>query len=513
MATAEFKTRRLPQSSTQASNNTGMPEHLNAANPHPQYLLVSDYAGGGAGSIDLSAYLTKVKYNEDQSAYNTWKSGIDTWKTNIDTWKSGIDTWKSDIDTWKTNIDTWKTTYGGYVDNLRSWKSNTADPAIEQVSQLATDLGNHVIRYSQNAAANAIVSHLDTEGKELYARRLHTHTLTDFNAAAADHKHDNDYLRINDVFNDRTTPNGNSVSALNSIFADINHIHSQYVHFSDLEDAGIYPSAKNLFDDSTASPSIDFNTILNQGIYNIHPQTGQSVLHFPGTSPNGFLVVIESQTVEGENSRDSNDNIVITTAGVSVVHQWLMCDNGTVKKRTITVTDAIAYAWTSSGDSNNRLYTKTAAGAASLAVYNTSDMGDSAGTTTAGSTTSITFNGTVYNRSTENDIVGSTIDYKNWYIISSPTKIKGIVNSGTAYTMNCSDYDIQKITLNNNCTLTISNVDSGRTVYLYVTADGSHSLTYNNVKLISSEDTGMFRIEFQHDGGAIRCINVMAILA
>ena len=487
MATTVFKTRRLPQSSTQASNNNGMPEHLDAANPHPQYLLVSDYVGG-AGNIDLSAYLTKVKYNEDQNAYNTWKSSIDTWKS---------------------NIDTWKTTYGGYVDTLRSWKSTTADPAISQISQLATNLGNHLVKYSQNAAANSILSHMDTEGKELYARRIHTHTLTDLNAATADHNHDDNYLKLTDVYTSRTTPNGDTVTALSDIFSDINHGHNQFVYTSDLEEAGIYPSAKNPFINYDATiASIDFNEMLDQGIYNIHPQSDQTVSNAPTASVNGFLIVIEDETVIGENS-----GITITTAGVHVAHQWHMGDNGAIRKRTVTSTDAVAYAWVSSSDEELRIYTKTATGAAGLDVYSSSNMGVKAGTTTTGDTSSITYNGTVYNRDSARDTIGSSIVFGSWRTVNAPTRIKGVVNSGTAYTMDCLDTDIQKITLNNNCVLTVNNVDAGRTVYLYVTANGTYSLTYNNVTLISNEDTGLYRIEFQSDGTAVRCVNVMAILA
>ena len=499
MATSDFLTRRLSHASGQSSNNIGMTEHLNDADPHPQYLKVTNYAGG-EGEIDLSGYVTTRTFNSHVDEYNSYVISIGSWQT-------GINTWKADI------ID-WQETYGGYVDGLRSWKSDTADPAIEQVSLLATDLTNHVVRYNQNAAEDTIVSHLDTEGKELYARRLHTHTLADLNAAPDDHKHDDDYLRISDVSEDRTTPNGNSVTALSSIFANIIHPHTQYVQYEDLENAGIYPSAKNLLDaNDTTSTSIDFNTILSQGIYDIHPQTGQTVLHTPGTNPNGFLVVIENQTVEGENSIDDNNGIDITIAGVRVVHQLYMCDNGTTRKRTITATDAIAYAWVSTTNSNDRIYTKTASGAASLAFYNTKDMGVPAGSTTAGNTSSIRFNGTTYNRLSAADTIGSIIDYESWHVTNAPTQIKGIVNSGTEYTMDCSNYDIQKITLNNNCTLTVSNVDAGQTVYLYVTTNGSLKLTYNNVELISGVDVGTFRIEFQHDGETVRCINVMVILA
>lgn len=461
-----FKTRRLPQSSTQASNGTGMVEHIDATNPHPQYLLVSQYTGG-SGTVDLSAYLTKTKYNEDQAEYNTWKNSIDVWKL------------------------------------------TTADPAISQISQLATDIGNHLIRYSQNAAANSILSHRDTDGKELYARRIHTHTLTELNAAAANHNHDNDYLKLNDVYTNRTTPNGNTVTALTSIFADINHGHDQFVYSSDLEQVGIYPSAKNPFinyDDTITS--IDFNEMLDQGIYNIHPQTGQTVSNSPTASVNGFLIVIEDKTVIGENS-----GTTITTAGVHVAHQWHMGDNGAIRKRTVTSTDAVAYAWVSSSDEDLWIYTKTSTGAASLDVYSSSNMGIKAGTTTEGSASSITYNGTVYNRDSARDTIGSTIAFGSWRTVNAPTRIKALANSGANYTMNCLDTDIQRITLTNDCTLAVNNVDAGRTVYLYVTANGTNSLTYKGVTLISSADDGLYRIEFQSDGVVVRCINVMAILA
>ena len=103
-------------------------------------------------------------------------------------------------------------------------------------------------------------------------------------------------------------------------------------------------------------------------------------------------------------------------------------------------------------------------------------------------------------------------------MVNAPSRINNAgnvsyVSSGASYVMNCLNADIYNIQLSSNCTLTLSNLIPGQTAYLYVSTNGTYTLTYNSVMLLSTEDSGIFRIEFQHDGVSVRCINVMTILA
>lgn len=76
---ADFITRRLPQSPQQTSSLNSLNDHIqNEANPHPQYLLISDYLGGGSGSIDFSGYVRTSVYNQYTTANDAWKNAHTT---------------------------------------------------------------------------------------------------------------------------------------------------------------------------------------------------------------------------------------------------------------------------------------------------------------------------------------------------------------------------------------------------------------------------------------------------
>lgn len=487
MANKSFTSRRMPQSSVQASNVNGMTEHLLNADPHPQYLKVSQYTGG-SGEVSLDDYVVKTVYNAHVAAFEGWQ-------TTINTWKSGIDTWKT-------------TTVTPALTTIETFNN--------RISANEVFRSDHTAQYAQSYNG-VLPAHKDSDGQELYARRIHTHVLSDFNAAAADHNHDNDYLRINDLYNQRTSPAGITVPALSDMFAPFVHGHSEYVNYSDLEARGVYPSAHNPFESNVDEviTEVDLNDLLDQGIYNIHPSSGQTLLNTPSNA--GMLIVVEDVTVEGENSRDDNGVITITTAGKHVTHQVLIADTGIVRQRRIETTDAVVYAWTySSTEEEATIYTNTATGAANLNVYESSVLSAAIGKTTTGDTESITFNGIVYARDTIRDTVGSAITPYPWYIISAPTRTKANTNSGTAYAMNTSSADIHNITLTGDCTLTVTNINPGQTAYLYVTTNGTYTLTFNGVTLLSTEDSGLFRIEFQNptpSGTTAKCIGIAAILA
>ena len=87
-------------------------------------------------------------------------------------------------------------------------------------------------------------------------------------------------------------------------------------------------------------------------------------------------------------------------------------------------------------------------------------------------------------------------------------------NAGTSCALDCTYHDIFNKNLDKtSCTLTLSNVENGARVFLYVYTPGSRKLIYNTVTLIDTEDNGTFRIEFQNNGTGTKCVNIMAMLA
>lgn len=510
---AEFKTRRLPQSSTQASNANGMPEHLDAENPHPQYLLVSDYAGGG-GTIDLSQYVTKTIFNQKVAEFESFRDNTATPKfTTLEAWKTSITTWKSEDADPAIALAT----------ATHAWQVNTGEPAVASIATLRSDLtsldsrlSNHLLNtYAQNY--NGVLPfHVDSSGQELYARRVHSHTASDIGAATSDHNHDNLYLQISDINNDRTTPAGDNVTALSSIFSSIGHGHDQYVTTYDLESVGVYPTSKNPFssEDNVVS-SIDLNDFTKQGIYNIHKtDSNQTINNAPSSSEVGTLVVISSQSVVSD-SDTSGGTVTLTTPGVQTIQQLFLSDKKSIWSRIITGTELILYAW-SNDEISETVYTNTASPTAGSNVYTSSNITSTpAGTTTAGDSASITYGGVVYTRASDYDTIGEETATTGWIMVNAPARINSTsnVSSGSAYTMNCLDADIHNIQLSANCTLSVSNLQPGQTAYLYVQTSGTYTLTYNSVVVLSTEDSGLFRIEFQNNGSSIRCVGVAVILA
>ena len=517
MAETNFKTRHLPQSHTQASNAVEMAAHLQATDPHHQYVTRAEW-NGGSGSIVLDAYVLTT-------TYNTFVSGYTNWKTNsadpaIAT-VNALSTWKTGIDTWKTNTVTPAITTVG---ELSTWKTQTADPAIQDITQLRSDLnaldstvGDHLLSTYAQDFVGVIPFHKDNTGNELYARRLHTHTASDVGASPVGHDHDEDYLKINDIYNSRQTTDGVTVPALDDRFAPNSHSHGEYVTYTELDAVGIYRNANNPYiDPDNIVTNIDLNDYTSQGIYSIHPGAGQSVTNAPADGVNGTLIVLSADETVGDNTKDETTGaITITTAGVFRVNQIFLSDHGIIRNRTITETDAVAYAWVN--ETEGTVYTKVSTAAANTEVYTSGTFTTPIGNATAGNASTLTYGGNVYTRTTMNDAVGTEVAITAWTINNAQGRVQSIVNSGSAYSMDCSLADVFNITLNANCTLNISKCDVGQVNYLYVTTNGTYTLTYNGVVLLSTDDSGLFRIEFQNRTGAMTttpsCIGVAVILA
>ena len=120
-------------------------------------------------------------------------------------------------------------------------------------------------------------------------------------------------------------------------------------------------------------------------------------------------------------------------------------------------------------------------------------------------------NGNVYTRLYD----ASASEWITWYRVNGPSRVKSddFESSGTAYTLDCLYYDIANISMNNNCTLRLTNLEKGMQAFVFVDKNPSYTLTYNNLAVLTTEDSGTFRLEFQNSGSGIKLINVMAILA
>ena len=450
MATSEFLTRRLSHASVQSSNNVGMTEHLNNADPHPQYLKIDDYAGGN-GIIDLSGYVTVNTFNSHVTDFDNFVNvTYTTWKTNIDGWKSSISNWKTDIDP--------------LVSSISNWKNNTVDPAVLKVgvhetsiNEINEQIASHLIQYPQNQ--NGVIPiHVDSSGNELFARRLHNHNLSDLDLSGLDlstldlESLSNSYLKISDINHDRTTSTGIAVTALSTLFAPADHLHTEFLRKTDLATSGIYPESANLLFDEDGiidagdeSLTLDLDTIVEQGIYNIRR-------------------AVSTQTIA--HARQSNGILIVTTAMAS--------NNGTGSTRRFIY----------------QLYIEES-GVVSIRTLHEDRVTDTEGLTS--------------------EVVSVARD---WSIISAPNRICSTTwtEINGSYTMDCIIYDICNVTLTGNCTLTLNGMINGRTSYLYVNNPNGKTLTYNNVDLISPSDTGKYRIEFQHNGIGTQCVGIMTII-
>lgn len=125
-------------------------------------------------------------------------------------------------------------------------------------------------------------------------------------------------------------------------------------------------------------------------------------------------------------------------------------------------------------------------------------------------------NGNTYRRSYARINGQTTRTWSVWERVNGPYRIKSntMENAGTACALNCTYHDIFNKTLDKtSCTITLSGVENGAHVFLYVYTPGGRKLIYNSVTLIDTEDNGTFRIEFQNNGTGVKCVNIMAMLA
>ena len=108
--------------------------------------------------------------------------------------------------------------------------------------------------------------------------------------------------------------------------------------------------------------------------------------------------------------------------------------------------------------------------------------------------------------------MANTINYSAWTIAETES-IANIGNSGTSYTANRQVAKTHILTLSDNCTATISNLQLGETLALQVTTDGTYTLTFNSVVILDTADSGTFVCKFSNKTGTPQLDVILAVLA
>lgn len=387
--------------------------------------------------------------------------------------------------------------------------------------------------YAQNYNGT-IPHHKDSSGAELYARRLHSHTPAEIGAATETHNHDTRYLMHEDVNYNRNVSyawtSGNttiytassnpkagnryyfnrslsdlggtitgvtgstsvtiestvyardtnfdySLTSLAEQFAPKVHYHSEYNILPLLNEAGIYskavtksahteevPDPNNSSTTTTVVVAVDCNTVGSpyddgtnfvNGEYYVVANANNT--NFPFSGFEGFIKVSIAEVTAINYTTDPNTGVItVTTPGVTKVLQRARSISGTEYSRIITIT-----------------------------------------TTRDG---------------TDTTTLANTINYSAWTIAETES-IANIGNSGTSYTANRQVAKTHILTLSDNCTATISNLQLGETLDLQVTTDGTYTLTFNSVVILDTADSGTFICKFSNKTGTPQLDVILAILA
>lgn len=290
----DFITTRTPGSRT---STYGLADHIadTNANPHPQYLLKDDYITGGAvtdGKLeahikDLNAHAGVLASIQMLNNYVLISKFTELLSANL---------------------------YHDYANDSSEAHAASMSAVNGAYGAALTALSQHTVQYAQNAA---VTGHRDSENQELYAHRVHTHTLEELGGATSllpdldkrysqlGHNHDNRY-------------------------ALITHYHN-YLAQSDLESVGIYPNttigiAGTDTETGAVTDPFDFNDETQQGNVSISPTVMSSALNKPDiTTPSAasFLNITTEIT-----SADKEDDSDTTIYGERYVSQSLTTDNG-----------------------------------------------------------------------------------------------------------------------------------------------------------------------------------------
>lgn len=300
-----FITTRTPGSRT---STYGLADHIadTNANPHPQYLLKDDYITGGAVTDGkLEAHI------KDLNAHAGVLASIQMLNNYV--LKSEFATILSQnlyhdyaVDSSKAHAASMSAVNGAYA---------AAMTAVNDAYNAAlTALAEHTKAYDQNAV---VTGHRDSTNQELYAHRVHTHTLEELGGATALIPDlDKRYSLIGHNHDDR--------------YSQLGHTHN-YLTQADLELVGIYPNTTigtNGTDTSTGeiTDPFDFNEETQQGNVSIAPTVMTSALNKPDiTTPSAASFLNITTEITSADKEDDDDN---TIYGERYVSQSLTTDNG-----------------------------------------------------------------------------------------------------------------------------------------------------------------------------------------
>lgn len=267
-----FISTRTPGSRT---STYGLADHLADPDPHHQYLLRSELTESG----DLTDGKLKL-HNTDPNAHNGYLAKVSDLNRYVQ------------INNFATELA--NHLYHDYTDPEGSGKAASIKAVHDAHVSLNTVISTHRTGYAQGSSTD----HKDNTNQELYAHRVHTHSLTDLGAAAANHNHDDRYSLLSHNHN--------------GVYAPISHSHN-YLSESDLSVVGIYPHTvmgKSGEDGSGTIDPFDFNEEVTQGNVSIAQDVMSTAVNGPSVTAAGvsFLTIVTN--IVAEDTEDGEGNPV-----------------------------------------------------------------------------------------------------------------------------------------------------------------------------------------------------------
>lgn len=286
-----FISTRTPGSRT---STYGLADHLADPDPHHQYLFRSEFTESGEltdGKLEL--------HNRDLNAHDGYLAKVSDLTRYVQ------------INNFATELA--NHLYHDYTDPEGSGKTASIKAVHDAYVSLNTVISTHRTGYAQGSSTD----HKDNTNQELYAHRVHTHTLEELGGATSLLPDlDKRYSQLGHNHDDR--------------YALITHYHN-YLAQSDLESVGIYPNttigiAGTDTEAGAVTDPFDFNDETQQGNVSISPTVMTSALNKPDiTTPSAasFLNITTEIT-----SADKEDDSGTTIYGERYVSQSLTTDNG-----------------------------------------------------------------------------------------------------------------------------------------------------------------------------------------
>lgn len=288
----DFITTRTPGSRT---STYGLADHIAEPDPHPQYLLKDDYITGGAITDGkLEAHI------KDPNAHDGVLAPI-TMLNNYVLISKFTELLSANL-------------YHDYANDSSEVHAASMSAVNGAYGAALTALNQHTVQYAQDAT---VTGHRDSTNQELYAHRVHTHTLEELGGATAlipdldkrysliGHNHDNRYSQLG-------------------------HTHN-YLAQEDLEVVGIYPNTTiGTVGTDTETGEItdpfDFNEETQQGNISISPTVMTSALNKPDITTPGTTSFLNITTEVTSKDKETDDGV--TVYGERYVSQTLTTDGG-----------------------------------------------------------------------------------------------------------------------------------------------------------------------------------------